>query len=294
MIDGAAPPMTDEDFRLLRELVHESFGLVFADDRRAWFEKRLAPRLVFRDLPSFAALQRFLRFDPARRAELEAVAEALTNNETYFFREPLQLRAFAEEILPSLAAWRAPERRLRVWSAGCSTGEEAYTLAALLLGSGRFEGWRIEVLGTDLARRALAVARRGTYGASSFRSPEAEAIRPWFREGGGRWTVADELRQAVSFGYLNLVDERASHFVGPVDAVFCRNVMIYFDEPVRRRVVKMLHGRLRAGGWLLLGHSESLLHVTTDFELVQLRHDLVYRKPLDHLHGARSRTEEGA
>ena len=268
-----------EEFRLLRELVHDQFGLAVADDRRDWFARRLAPRLAFHDLASFADYHRFLRFDPGRRAELEAAAESLTNNETYFFREPLQLRAFAEEVLPALAAERSAERRLRVWSAGCSTGEEAFTVAALLLRSGLFAGWQLDVFGTDLSRRALAVARGGTYGTFSFRTPEAEVLRPCFRQVGERWVVGDELRAVVSFGHLNLLDERAAALVGTMDVVFCRNVLIYFDLPVRRRVVRTFHERLREGGWLLLGHSESLLHVSADFDLVQLRHDLVYRKP---------------
>jgi chemotaxis protein methyltransferase CheR len=205
--------------------------------------------------------------------------EVLTTNETYFYREPHQLRAFSEEILPLLAAEKGAQRRLRIWSAGCSTGEEVYTVAILLARCGLFEGWDVDVFGSDIARRVLSVARAGAYGERAFRTPEAETIRPFFRVEGGKWHVRPEVRRMASFGYLNLLDEGTSTLVAGADVIFCRNVMIYFDLAARRRVLRMFLDKLRPGGYLLLGHSESLLNVTADFELVHLRNDLVYRKP---------------
>ncbi len=275
----ASPAMTQEESRLLRELIYEHCGLSFGDDVRYLLERRLAPRLQAHGLADFTGYYRFLRCDPGRRTELATAAEVLTTNETYFYREPHQLRAFSEEILPVLAEEKAGQRRVRIWSAGCSSGEEVYTIAILLVRSGLFEGWNLEVFGSDIARRVLAVARAGAYGPHAFRTLEAEAIRPWFRAEGGKWHVKDRIRSLVSFGHLNLLDDRAMDLVGSVDVIFCRNVMIYFDLAARKRVVRAFRERLREGGYLLLGHSESLLDVTADFELVQLRHDLVYRKP---------------
>jgi chemotaxis protein methyltransferase CheR len=275
----ASPAMSAEEYRLLRELIYEHCGLSFGEDLRYLFERRLAPRLQYHGLADYTAYHRFLRYDAARRAELETATEVLTTNETYFFREAHQLRAFTEEVLPVLARENARERRLRLWSAGCSTGEEVYTIAILLARSGLFEGWDVDVFGSDIARRVLAVARAGVYGPHAFRTPEAEAIKGWFRPVAGKWRVNDEVRRLASFGHLNLLDEGALSLVTSVDAIFCRNVMIYFDLAARRRVVGAFHGRLRPGGYLLLGHSESLLNVTSDFQLVHLRHDLVYRKP---------------
>ena len=271
--------MTPEQYRLLREVIYGYCGLAFDDASAFLLENRLRPRLRYHGLPDFTAYHRFLRSDPGRGVELEAAVEALTTNETYFYREPQQLRAFAEEILPALAQQNARQRRLRIWSAGCSTGEEVYTIAVLLARSRLFEGWDVDVFGSDIVRRVLAIARAGVYGPRAFRSPEAERLRPWFVENGSRWHVVDGIRQMVSFGHLNLLDERNAALVGPVDVIFCRNVMIYFDLPARRRVVRTFRSKLRGGGFLLLGHSESLLSVTGDFELVHLRHDLVYRKP---------------
>ncbi|MFL5300672.1 MAG: CheR family methyltransferase [Anaeromyxobacteraceae bacterium] len=277
----AAPAMSLEHYRLLRDLIYAHSGLSFGEDLRYLVERRLAPRLQYHGLQDFGAYYRFLRHDAGRRAELETATEVLTTNETYFFREAHQLRSFAEELLPVLARENAALRRLRIWSAGCSTGEEVYTIAILLAQSGLFEGWDVDVFGSDIARRVLAVARAGVYGPHAFRTPEAEALKGWFRAVGGRWQVRDDVRRLASFGHLNLLDEGALSLVTSVDAIFCRNVMIYFDLAARRRVVAAFHARLRPGGHLLVGHSESLLNVTGDFQLVHLRHDLVYRKPLE-------------
>ncbi len=273
------PSMTQQEYRLLRELIYHHCGLSFGDDMCHLLERRLAPRLQHHGLADYTGYCRFLRCEPAGRAELEAAVEAVTTNETYLYREPNQLRAFSEEILPVLAVENRSRRRIRVWSAGCSTGEEVYTIAILLQRSGLFQGWSVDVFGTDIARRALAVARTGVYGPHAFRTPEAELVRPWFRADGGKWHVKDRVRKLVSFGHLNLLDDRAMGLVGAADVVFCRNVMIYFDRAARKRVVRAFHDKLREGGYLLLGHSESLLDLTADFEIEHLRRALVYRKP---------------
>lgn len=274
------PGMSEEEFRLLRELVHGHCGIFFRDDTKYLLQRRLAPRLQALGLATFREYHRFLRYDPARAAELDEVVDAITTNETYFYREPLQLGAFSREVLPALARALAPLRRLRILSAGCSTGEEAYTLAVLVRESGLFEAWDVEIVGVDISRRCLAAARAGAYGEHAFRSPEAEHMRRWFRLRGGKWVVDEAIRGMVRFGRENLLDAGALASVARVDAVFCRNVMIYFDLAARRRVLAKLHDKLRDGGWLLLGHSESLLNVTADFEIVHLTRDLVYRKPL--------------
>jgi chemotaxis protein methyltransferase CheR len=274
------PARSEEEFRLLRDLVHAHCGLWFRDDLRYLLERRLAQRLEVHGLETFAAYHRFLRFDPRGLSELDEATDLLTTNETYLHREPHQLRAFTAEVLPAMARARERERRVRVLSAGCATGEEAYTIAILMLDSGLFEGWDVEVLGCDISRRCLAVARSGAYGEHAFRTPEAESLRRWFRLRAGKWVVDEVVRRMVRFAGANLLDERGLAGTGPFDAVFFRNVMIYFDQQARRLVLRRLHDRLHPGGWLMLGHSESLLHVTADFELVHLREDLVYRRPV--------------
>jgi chemotaxis protein methyltransferase CheR len=178
-------------------------------------------------------------------------------------------------------------KRLHVWSAGCSTGEEAYTIAMLILESGLFEGWEVRVYGSDLSKKCIAAARRGVYGPTSFRTTTPEAKRAWFglqskhdAAGGELYGVSAEARALCHFGQMNLLDEERTHLVGRCDVIFCRNVLIYFDGPSRKRVIDMFHERLVQGGVLLLGHAESLLNVSTAFELLHLKEDLVYRKPI--------------
>jgi chemotaxis protein methyltransferase CheR len=271
--------MSEEEFRLLRDLVQAHCGIHFREDMKYLLARRLAPRLAALGLRGFDEYYRHLRFDPGADGELEAATDLLTTNETYFFREPLQLRAFAREILPAAANDLAPLRRLRILSAGCSTGEEPYTLAVLVKDSGLFDGWDIEIVGADVSRRCLAQARAASYGEHAFRSPDSEAVRRWAHLRGGKWVIDDAIRRMVRFSAENLVAPRALASVPRLDVVFCRNVMIYFDVAARRRALRRLHERMRDGAWLLLGHSESLLNVTADFEIVHLRHDLVYRKP---------------
>ncbi len=278
--DEGRPEMTPEVFRLLRDHVYSYCGILVREDMKFVMERRLWPRLETLGLRDFAAYHRYLRYDAQRRTELEAAVEALTTHETYFFREPGQLKAFTDEVLPALQQRNAAARRLRIWSAGCSTGEEAYTLAMLLKQSQRLEGWDVEVYGTDISRRVLATAKRAEYGPSSLRVTTPEQVTRFFTSlNGNKVRVKDEVRAWVSFGQLNLLDTEACQQVPQMDAIFCRNVMIYFDLPARRRVLQTFNERLVPGGYLMLGHSENLLNLGADFELVHLRGDLAYRKP---------------
>ncbi len=279
-LEPRGPRLTEDEFRLLREVIEEHCGIWFRDDLAYLLERRLWPRLEVLGLPDFSAYQRHLRLDPNRHAELEAAIDVLTTNETYFWREPQQLRAFEREIVPMLGDALEAQRCVRVLSAGCSTGEEAYTIAAILRDSGRFTGWRVEVVGVDIARRVVDGARLGAYRDHAFRSPESERLRRWFRFRAGRWWVDDEIRRLVHFQLANLVEPSGLTGLGRFDVVFCRNVMIYFDVPARQRVLRGFHRALREGGFLLLGHAESLLSASADFELFHLEEEMVYRKPL--------------
>lgn len=275
---GARPGLPEATFRLLREALHERFGLWFHDDFRFLLELRLGPRLALLDLPDFEAYQRFLRLDPRGPGELLDAAEALTTHETCFYRDPGQLRAMERDILPALARSRRHQRALRMLSAGCATGEEAYTLAALAAGSGRFEGWTLEVHGVDLSRRSLIRGAAGAYGEQAFRSDEARALRRWFHLREGRWVVDDALRRMVHLAPANLLDAEGLP-PGPFDVIVCRNVLPYFDPPARRRALGHLSARLAEGGWLLLGHAESLQRLCPEVEAVELEQELVFRKP---------------
>ncbi|MBA3242895.1 MAG: protein-glutamate O-methyltransferase CheR [Acidobacteria bacterium] len=210
---------------------------------------------------------------------MQLALDATAVQETYFFREERALRAFREEMLPEIAERRRDERLLRVWSAGCSTGEEAYTLAMLVLESGLFDGWRIELSASDLLRRVIADARRGVYAEKSFRTTSPAHREKYFTpRGDGTFIVAERLRAMVDFGCFNLVDSRRFDARPDLDVIFCRNVMLYFGTDARRRTVAAFHRQLRDGGYLVLGASESLFTIDTPFRLSHLRNDLVYQK----------------
>lgn len=279
------PQLRADEYRLLRDLVSERLGIWFGPESRSSLERRLRERLNVRGLTSFADYYQLLKYSPLAGEEWDEASDLLTTHETYFFREDYQLRAFQQELLPMLAA--KPRRRIQVWSAGCSTGEEAYTIAMLILESGLFDptgGWELRVYGSDLSKRCIAAARRGIYGSASFRATSDEARAKWFvpHEAGqaGLYGVVPAARTLCHFTQMNLLDEERTQLVGRCDVIFCRNVVLYFDAAARRRVIEMFYDRLVPGGVLLLGHAESLLNVSTAFELLHLKEDLVYRKPL--------------
>jgi chemotaxis protein methyltransferase CheR len=274
------PTLHEEEFRLLRDIVNRFCGIAFSDDSRYIVERRLRDRLEALGISDFAQYYHHLKYHPDRRAELERAVERLTTNETYFFREDYQLWAFRDEILRAIHARgkASGERRLTIWSAGCSTGEEVYTLGMIVDRTGLFEGWDVRIFGNDISRAVLHEARRATYGASSFRAMPPEYNRYIADTPEGR-QVDPKIRAMCHFGHLNLLERDRTAIVGRVDVVFCRNVLIYFDTDSRKQVIETFYERLTPGGYLLLGHSESLLNVSTAFELVHLKSDLVYRRP---------------
>ena len=272
--------LAHHEYRLLRDLINVHCGLHFDDSAIFVFERRLSERLAALELLSFDDYYKYLRFNVNGSRELEEAIEALTTKETYFFRQEYQLRAFQNELLPRLARTNAASRQVSVWSAGCSTGEEAYTIAILMLESGALYNWDMRVIGSDLSRNSVATARRGVYRGASFRTLSDEALNRYFIPAESGYQIVDSVRRMCHFGQLNLLDTLRASNVGRVDVIFCRNVLIYFDEETKKRVIDTLYQRLVPGGYLLLGHSESLLNVSTAFELVHLKEDLVYRKPV--------------
>lgn len=289
---GEAVALKPDEFRLLRDLFAARTGLHFGPEARFTLERRLRERLMILKVSSFAEYHHYLRFGARAPEEWDEAIDLLTTNETYFFREQRQLRAFQSELLPMLHAQTLARRRLAVWSAGCATGEEAYTIGILVHASHLFPRdpaapvrWDVRIYGSDISRRCVAAARRGVYGDSSFRVTTPDMRRAFFQERHDGWHVAESIRQMCHFGQMNMLDEDRSRVLGKADAIFCRNVLIYFEPRARKTAIDVLYDRLNPGGVLLLGHSESLLNVSTAFELLHLKEDLVYRKPLS-AHGA--------
>ncbi len=279
--DEPRPELTGEALHLLRDLFAQRSGFYLRNDLKFVAERRLAARLEMLGLRDFLSYHRYLRFDPRGGEELEIAIDLLIPHETYFFREPAQLGCFVKEIVPMLEKSNASSRSLRLWSAGCASGEEPYTLSMLALDAPGLEGWEIDVLGTDLSRKALATARHAEYGPAGLRATTpAQRARFFEPAEQGRLRVLPRYRAPVRFGQLNLLDAAGAALLPSLDVIFCRNVLIYFDTETRRKVIDIFFNRLRPGGLLLLGHSENLLSSGTAFELLQLEGDLVYRRPI--------------
>lgn len=275
--------LTDEEFRLLAALIYEHSGLFFDDSARFLLESRLQNRLREHHFDSFLKYYHYLLYHQDRNLEMAAMFDVITTNETYFFRERNQLEALAEEILPDLARRNAHRKRLRIWSAGCSTGEEPYTVAMLCRESGLFDGsWELDIIGTDISQRVLKTARKAVYAQSSFRTMDEGTQGRYFRKSeDGKFSLEEPLRSMVHFGHLNLMDERMMGLIRECDVILCRNVIIYFDQNAKARVVNAFFNKLVGGGYLLLGHSESLMNLTTVFKLKHLTRVMVYQKPGD-------------
>jgi len=273
--------MSEEEFRLIRDIIYSHCGLFFDSDTKYLLEKRLSRRLQLYQLQTFKDYHYFLKYDRKKDQELSDLMDVLTTNETYFFREAFQLKALTDEILPELKAAKEQkgEKTLRIWSAGCSTGEEPYTIAMLIMEMGIFHGWRVEVVGTDISNRVLQHSRKAVYGKSSFRTTEDRYVRRFFQEQEDGFRVNDEVRELVTISHLNLFDQNRLALLGKMDVIFCRNVIIYFDQTAKKKVIDIFYRMLHEGGYLLLGHSESLMNISTAFTLRHLKNDMVYQKP---------------
>ncbi|MEA2464196.1 MAG: chemotaxis protein methyltransferase CheR [Acidobacteriota bacterium] len=270
--------LPDDVFRLLREQIYKKSGMWFNDSSKYLLQKRLSPRARELNFDSFQKYFYFLQYDPRADAEFDQIFDLVTTNETYFFREPAQLTAFIDEIIPDLLSRKAL-KKIRIWSAGCSSGEEPYSLAMLLQEAGWYDHAAFEIFASDINQQVLGKARKGQYRENAFRATTPALREKYFtKDTESTWRVKDEIRNRVSFGRLNLYDEARVSLLGHLDVVFCRNVIIYFDDSSKKVVVKNFYNRLVEGGYLLLGHSESLISLSTQFKLRHLKNDMVYQK----------------
>jgi chemotaxis protein methyltransferase CheR len=275
--------LSEEEFRLLRDFIHERFGIFFEDGQRGSLRGRLVGRLAGLDLVSFEEYYQYLRFGPQRAEELERMVSHLTNNETYFFREATQLQVFAEHILRPVKERRTADgtRRVRILSAGCSSGEEAHTVAMIVYDSGQFFwNWDVQVFGLDVDAAALEKARRAVYFHNSFRATSPALRERHFLKQGAGAEVKEPIRRLVHLRHGNIVDPASYEGLGGLDAIFCRNVLIYFSDAMILRAVRLFYEALAPGGYLLLGHAESLSRITDLLTPIRFPGAMVYQKPL--------------
>ncbi len=282
-LSGDTIAMSDSEFRMFAELLKGHCGLHFAEESRFLLEKRLGRRVSELELASFRAYHYYLRNDSDGPREFARLIDELTTNETYFFRELNQLKALMTEVIPELLLQRranGTSSPLTIWSAGCSSGEEPYTIVMMAREAGIEPGRDIRVYASDISRAMLKKARRGVYREASFRETPEAIRKQYFTTQEGLLRISDDVKRHVDFIHLNLMDDDKLALLGTMDVVLCRNVIIYFDQDTKRAVIGRFHDKLRPGGYLLLGHSESLINITSSFELKHLKNDLVYRRPV--------------
>lgn len=279
MIESARQVMTPEEFRLIREYVAAKFGLKLEPGREEALSLKLLPHLRQLRLTSFSEYYAFLKFGPDAVEELHTFISLLTNNETYFFREENQLTALAEVILPTLKErrLRTGQKRLRILSAGCSTGEEAYSLAMLVLESGCFAwSWDVSVMGIDVDLKAIALAKKGVYSGRSLQAMPPQYLKRYFSETSEGYRINEAVRSITHFVGGNLLDLDGLVRERTVDVIFCRNVLIYFGDETIKDVVENFARYLKEDGLLFLGHSESLSRITHCYKPLRLPGAIIY------------------
>ena len=284
-MEGLDITLSPEDFKLIRDLIAKHSGISLPDSTHYLVERRLRSRLIALELKGFREYYRHLKYGRETDLELAEMIERITTNETYFFREVYQLDGFVKEIVPDILRQRASVGMstdlapIRIWSAGCSSGEEPYTIAMAMNEKYGESQVKYEVFGNDISRHAIARALDGLYREASFREIEPGMREKYFDSKENRTRIRDFIRRNVRFRFGNLMNPETLVGYSYMDVIFCRNVMIYFSQESRERVLDTFYERLRPGGYLLLGHSETIDSSKCKFEFVPLKGCLVYRKP---------------
>jgi len=274
------PPVTPEEFRRLCEFLYRRTGMVFTESKRYYVERRIQERIAATGAESFDNYFARLRGD--FRGEAEKLVNAFTVNETFFYREDHQLRCLSTDLLARRVAAKRPEDPLRIWSVPCSTGEEPYSIAIWLL-----EMWpevdahEIEIVGSDIDTRVLDAAQQGIFGKRALMRLSPDLIAKYFSNiDENNQQIIPELRNSVRFSAANLMDPSEMRAHGRFDVIFCRNVLIYFDDTSRRIAAENLYDNLLPGGYICLGHTESMSRISPLFEVCRFSDAIVYQRPV--------------
>jgi len=282
--EPAPSVISSEDFQRFQDFFYRKTGIIFGAAKGYFVDRRLADRFAATGADSLHAYLQHLKYDDLNGQELQQLINSMTVNETYFYREEYQFRCLVASILPEIVRGfsAANARPVRLWSLPCSTGEEPYSIAIQLL-----ENWRdvdrydVEIFASDIDTRVLAQARAGLYDDRSVQYLSALVKTRYFtRTASAGWQLRDDLRASVDFAPVNLNDRQdMRRHRGSFDVIFCRNLLIYFDDVSRRQAAEALYDALRPGGFLCLGHSESMSRISSLFTVRKFPDATVYQKP---------------
>jgi chemotaxis protein methyltransferase CheR len=279
MTDEVQPVLAADDLERFVDFLYRRTGMLFGESKRYYIDRRVGERQAATGLRNFGDYFAMLRTEAG---ELELLINAFTVNETYFYREEHQLRCMSGQLLPLLVKDKLPGDKVRIWSVPCSTGEEPFSIAIWLLENWPLvDAYNIEIVGSDIDTRALAGARVGEYGERALSRMPPEVIDRYFEpsRNGTRRIILD-LEESVSFTPVNLMDPESMADHGQFDLIFCRNVLIYFDDASRLAASRNLRACLRPGGFICLGHSESMVRISDRFETCRFEDAIVYRRPV--------------
>ena len=273
--------LKDNQFQEIRNYIYEKSGLFFADHKKYLLENRISKRIDILNLKDYEEYMYLLKFGSNKIEELGKLFDAITTNETYFFRNEPQLRAFREIIIPQLVKKLLGNLndRAKIWSAGCSSGEEPYTIS-IIFQEEAFNGKKVpyEILASDISREILDKAKKGVYGKYAMRNITNAQMVTFFSKEKGKYKIKENISRPISHKIINLAELNSYPLISKFDLIFCRNVLIYFDAEGKKKVIKKFYELLNPGGYLFIGHSESLHGISDSFKLVHFEKALAYRK----------------
>lgn len=269
--------LEDYTFRQLRDLICKESGIYIPDSKKYFLESRLMRRIREKNLRTFEEYLYLLQSNVDHN-ELSKLYDAITTNETSFFREPQQFEVLIKHILPVVMEQRKGRGGIKIWSAGCSTGEEPYTILMLLMENNIMRNSSIEIIASDISEGALEFARRGIYSSYSVRNVPESYLKKYFMNIGQSYELNNAIKEGVRFTNVNLVDGKKMKLMYHMDVIFCRNVLIYFDDEAKQKTLSLLYNCLKPGGFLFLGLSESLHSVTQAFKPIIINKVVVYQK----------------
>ena len=279
------PEVSEEEFRKVCEFLYRRSGMLFTEGKRYYVQRRIADRMTALKIFSFVTYFAFLRSNAD--GEIEKFVNAFTVNETYFYREEHQLRCLSSDLLNERVGAKRPGETLRIWSVPCSTGEEPYSIAMWLL-----ENWPevdvqdIEIVGSDIDTECVTAARQGEFGRRALMRLTPDLVEKYFvASGTERWRVVEDIRHSVQFTTVNLMDAAETRRHGVFDVIFCRNVLIYFDDRSRWLAAENLFECLAPGGFICLGHTESMSRISPLFDVRRFPDAIVYQRPQGGTHG---------
>ena len=276
--ESHVPALTGDELQTVTKYIYRWTGMTFGENKRYYIERRIADRVR---KCRMADARAYLALLAVNEGEREHLINAFTINETYFYREDHQLAALSSQILPEVIAAKRPGDLVRIWSMPCSTGDEAYSIAIWLLENWPLvDAYNVEIVGSDVDTAALEQAKAGRYAARALARLPADVVESYFEaEIHHRRKIIDDLRESVRFVPANLFDARSLAGLGKFDVILCRNLLIYFDDASRLSAAENLYDCLLPGGFLCLGHSESMARISDRFSMVRLDDAIVYRKP---------------